>query len=314
MCGCLCAGGNAAETNVSSTSAQKTRVSSVHESTMLDRSHRYLSLQLDRFAAVIDNQFGGTTDSEERARSFLRLRAGHNWDQEDGNDSELRLRGKVRLPRTQERLNLVFSGDNNEELIETRDINNPAVTDQAKSAVDLQYSDQRGDRFEVDYRLGLRSKLKLRASGRYRYTPLNNGDSRIRLSEEPYWQDGRGFGLKTRAEFDHRLSQRQTIRWSNRFDFGESTDGVDWDSLLSHRRQIDDKRTLSVYIAATGQTRPAYLTTQYEIGMLYRKNIWRRWLFLEFEPAYQWRKDADTRERENAVNIDARIEILLSNE
>ena len=283
---------------------------------LADTSHQVLMNQFDFLARGIDDLLGRQGSTEESARSFVRLRIGNTWDEERGNDAEIRLRGKVHLPQINERLNLVFTGDNNEEITETRDLNDQTVTDDNERGVDVSYEAEtaRESPHSLDYRVGLRSELKLRVAARYRYKPVDNERWWVRLTEEPYWHDGRGFGVLTRADVRRITGENSFLRWSNRFDFGESTDGINWDTLMTWNIQPNENSVISYYAGADGKTRPRHLTTKYETGLIYRKNIWRPWFFYELEPAYLWRKDFETLERENGFAITARIEFLFDSE
>ncbi|NNL11001.1 MAG: hypothetical protein HKO84_04505, partial [Pseudomonadales bacterium] len=59
-------------------------------------------------------------------------------------------------------------------------------------------------------------------------------------------------------------------------------------------------------------TRPAYRTMNYGPGMLYRINIWKKWLFFEFEPTYRWTREPETFKHEGVASVFFRLEVMFS--
>lgn len=275
-----------------------------------DRSHKYVVETLDTWAARIDSYFGSSRYDLEAANAHLRIRSGYVWDEHRSNESELKIRGKFRLPKIKDRFVLVFNGDNNEELTDARESDNVDLEEESQRGVDLQISDDKKNG-SLEYRAGLRSEFKLRLSAVYRKEYYAK-KLLIHFSEEPYWQDTLGFGLRTRLDTDYMLSETRQISWLNRIEYGESSPGVDWSTLLSYRHINNNASVISFYAGVSGETRPSYLTRSYDIGVLYRKNIARKWLFLEFEPSYQWRRESVDDNREGATVITGRIEVIFS--
>ncbi len=82
----------------------------------LDSSHEYATGQAQALTEWMDSFFGEPDYEVELPESLLRLDFTTKWDQEDGNNNNVRLRGKLRLPGLSERLNLVFSDDSGDDL------------------------------------------------------------------------------------------------------------------------------------------------------------------------------------------------------
>ena len=276
-----------------------------------DRSHKYIAGILDTWATRIDGYFGSSRYDLEEANTILRIRSVYVWDEHRSNQSKLQIRGKIRLPKIKERFNIIFTGDNNEELADTREIDNVDLKQENQRGVDLQIGDDERKHRSLHYRVGIRSGFKLRFSAAYRKDYYFKSFL-MRFSEEPYWQDKRGFGLRTRLDTDYMLSEKRQISWLNRIEFGEDSAGLDWSTFISYRRVINNKDAISYYGGASGGTRASYLTRNYKLGMLYRKNIARKWLFLEVEPSYQWRRDNVFDKRKGATIVTARFEVNFS--
>ena len=84
----------------------------------VDSSHAYATDQAQALTEWMDSFFGDPNYDLEKAESLLRLEWTNSWDEEDDYNANLRLRGKLQLPRLSKRLNLVFSGEDGDELTE----------------------------------------------------------------------------------------------------------------------------------------------------------------------------------------------------
>lgn len=291
-----------------------------NKSGWMDSSHLFVTRQSDNLVQWFDGFFGIPRSDLESAQSFLRLRMDNEWDEEDGNSVGFRVRGKVRLPRVSERIGLIFSDERGDETgggdsIEALSEGGPS------NDVALQYTGIDEDRSRLDFKLGFRSGLRVKLAARYRYELPLPKEMLARFSEELYFRDGEGFGTFTRLDFDKALDNEKLLRWSNRFEWGEETRGVEWGSTLSMARRINDKSALSYFMNVEGDTRPNELNRSYGMGVTYRRNFLRRWLFYELEPAYVWRRnfvepelgmgDPYFEERNGVARFTARLEILF---
>ena len=77
----------------------------------VDARHRQISERSDELAEWADNFFGGDISVEESATSVVRVRPQFEWDEEDDTDWKLRATGRFYLPRSNDRLSLVFFGE-----------------------------------------------------------------------------------------------------------------------------------------------------------------------------------------------------------
>jgi hypothetical protein len=289
---------------------QSNNADSPTQATIADKSHRYIANRFNGLAERLDKYFISPRYDLETADTLVRSRTSYYWDEARSDISKVNIRGKLRLPNLEQRFAIIFSGESDEAIDDIRDVNNSLPNND--KGVDLQFLEETQTRHKIALRAGIRSGVKARLSARYRYTLAINDRWRFRFSEEPLWQDTEGFGLITRFDTGYALTEKSHLRWENRFDFGEKTNGVEWRSNILLRHFLDDKKALTFYLANAGRTRPEYLTRQYAIGSIYRINVYRKWLFLEFEPAYRWRRDNDLASRDGAATFIARLEILFS--
>lgn len=276
----------------------------------LDKSHRYVSNSTGAFANWVDHFFGTPRDDIESAWSQLRITT--EWDREEHEsmDSDTRVRAKVRLPRVNNRLSLLFTDEDDEEIDED---GLPEIIDEDEedASGELQYRAREKKRYRLDIKVGVRSSGRFKSSVRYRYE-LPYGDKVVnRFTETVYFVDGDGFSSRLELDHDRSLSDRTLVRWSNRVEVAEEFDGLKWSSRLSYVDRLGLSSALTQFAWASGETRPKRLTTSYGIGSRYRRSVYRPWLLMELGPTYIWKRVNNS--REGRWQFALKLEVLLEN-
>ncbi|WP_159931119.1 hypothetical protein [Oceanicoccus sp. KOV_DT_Chl] len=277
----------------------------------IDSSHSYVSNSADNLATWIDRFFGDASEEEEAAYSSLRLTVEEEWEEYEGNSGAVRLRGKVHLPQLNERLSLVFADEKSEDGSEVERIG--LQDNKENTSLALQYDALEKTNSRLDFRLSMRSSLKARVYARYRYDVPVAPDSpyRHRFIEKLYFIDGEGFGLDSRYQLDRVITDTRLLSWSNRAEFAEETDGVEWSSTTTISQRLEQQAAISSFVWISGETRPENLTKSYGLGVRYRSSFFRSWLFYEIEPAYGWLRDDIEANRKGTALFSIRLEILL---
>ena len=255
---------------------------------LLDTSYVYVTQNSDRLAQWIDSFFGARNTDEESADSVLRLLTEYEWDQEQNDDLKIRLRGKVDLPRLNRRLSLVFSEDDDDR----RDV--LPDTQRQDTDVGLVYRVAERERSRLYVSVSTNKSLEFKSSVRYRYVQPIGQSWLARFSERVYYTEDDSFGTLSRADLDYFIDHRHSVRLTADMDYGEETEGAEWGSRASFITRLSDKEAVNYFAAVSGQTDPEF-TEAYALGVRYRRNIYRPWMFVEVEPSHVWRKeDADS--------------------
>lgn len=274
--------------------------------TWIDNSHAYATNQSQALAQWMDGFFGDPLTDVEQAESFLRLQFVDDWDQEDGHDFKVRVRGKVQLPKISKRLNLIFSGEESEILDEDER--------EKEDTVSLQYNVADGRKSRFDLTLGWASS-NVRPGVRYRNEGPMGDIFSYRFLERVQWEDGEGVFSTTQLDLYHALDNNDLLRWSNRIKYGEETDGLEWRSKfsLSQRYLEDTTRPIATntFLTISGVTQDDQFTKNYKFGFLFRRQIYRDFLFVELEPAINYRRRAFEDERDVVWGLVMRLEIAL---
>jgi hypothetical protein len=272
----------------------------------IDESHAVATDHAQALTEWMDNFFGDPEYNLEQAESQLRLEIIDDWDDEDGNDVSFRLRGKVQLPKISKRLDLVFSGEDSDlDSAEDRRNNDDGIA--------LQYKLNEGRRSRFDLTLGWSSGPK--PGVKYRYQGSFDERSSYRFIERVQYEIDDGFISSSQLDLNRSLSPDNLLQWSNRITYGESTDGVEWRSrvALRQRRNTDSAKpsALSYIAAVNGVTSPHSFVKNYRLALLWRRQFYRDYLFVELEPGYNFRKRNNADSRNNVLSMTVRLEIAL---
>lgn len=272
----------------------------------VDTSHAYATDNAQALTEWLDEFFGDPVYDAERAESYLRLELIDDWDREDGNDFKVRLRGQVQLPKISQRAHLIFSGEESEGLEEDER--------KEQDSIGLQYKVREGKRARIDMTMSYASS-HLKPGIRYRNEGAFSDLYSYRLTQRIQYQHEKQFFSTTLADLNRAISQDSVLRWSNRLLYGEETDGVEWRTRLSlsQRFGVDGKRPLALryFGVVSGVTRPDSLVKNYKLGVLMRRQMYRDFLFVELEPAYNLRRREIEDKREGQWSLILRLEIAL---
>lgn len=274
----------------------------------LDRTQASASNRADALARRLDRVFGVERSDLEAAYSSLRFGTEFRYTEGDGIEPRVRLRGRLHLPRINERISLIFSEDKGEG--SSYYSQNELLNEPQSTRVNLEVNLAETDRHRFDFRVGLRSNLKLRTSVRYRYEDALTENMLHRLSETVYFIDGTGLGSFTQYQVDRALNDVSLIRWSNEFRAEEDFDGVEWSTSLNHVSSYDNNLAMIYFVSMSGLSDNDYVS-RYQIGARLRRNIARPWLFLELSPAYRWDKLAFDQRREGEFFASVRVEMAI---
>ncbi|MFT4520684.1 MAG: hypothetical protein ACI9JM_003089 [Halioglobus sp.] len=271
----------------------------------VDTSHAYATDSAQALTEWMDEFFGDPSYELDQAESHMRLQWRNSWDQDDGYKTKLRLRGKLQLPKVSKRLNLVFFGESSEDI----------VTDEnsQEGRAGLLYNVNERSRSRLDLTL-TGGTGSIRPGARYRNKGPLGENYYYRYTQRLEWDNDDGLHTTGQLNFDRALSDTRLVRLSNRIIYGEETLGTEWRSTLSHshrqRAVHNGDRVLSYFASVEGYTDPSWIEN-YQAGLVYRRQIYRKFLYMEIQPSYLFRKRLDDDNRNGAWNVLLRFEIAL---
>ena len=277
------------------------------EEPWIDARHKDLNKRADAFANWVDDFFGHARSVQDSPASIIRIRPQFEWDEEEDTDWKIRATGRLYLPKTNDRLSLVFLGQDEEFTDEFYD---PAATTDGDSTIGLEYRIRDEDRHQTSLFAGMKAGPKGKLGARYRYQAPFLKRNRFRFSEEFFWIGGDGFGTLTRADIDRTLSSSTLLRWANKAEYSEESNGVEWNSRVAWIKRLDENAAFRAFTFIRGETDPEILKSR-GFGVAYRRTFLRDWLFWEVEPRYAWRKRRPGKDREGVAMVTLRLELII---
>ncbi|MEH6589633.1 MAG: hypothetical protein V7746_05205 [Halioglobus sp.] len=290
----------------------------------VDDSHHYIGNKTDDLAIYLDRFFGSPLEDLESADSTVRFVTRFQWDEDRGEDIKFRLRGKVDLPRVNERLSLVFNADDSED----RAASDGGTTE---NTAGFQFKAAEKGRSRFDLTLGIDSGLNLKPGVRYRFKNDLSDWGRFRYTGRVRYTDDDRFNMRHVADFDVLTGQRSIIRWSNKVEYGQRSEGTEWRSSVSWRYGYSLDSAFSVVAGASGETDPeapdtvgygtdwpeepissGSLVNNYAIVLKLRNKLYKDWLYVEFEPGYTRRKRNHYDERHGVFFGRINFEIIFN--
>jgi hypothetical protein len=273
----------------------------VVDNTWVDRYHSKVERDLYDTVVWFDRFFGDERmEVAERPKSFLRWVTGFRWDEEERFTLRSRVRASLRLPRLKKRWRLVISGETRGDpnVVNPEDPGNPGLDPESRvrtGSTELFYDILRTPRTTLDAGVGVRIKIPPDAFVRTRFQharPVAR-DTLGRFTAIAFWSARDGFGESNQADLEHRLSPPTLLRWSNSLVITEKIDGWTWGTELSLLHKLSPKSAITFGGGVSGSTRPAWIAQNYRVFSRYRRNVYRKWLFLEAEPDVHWPRKED---------------------
>jgi len=259
----------------------------------LNAGHRRARRSVSAVADRLDRFFVDQRLEDRRNETRLRLGLGVRVDESRGIDPLFRFRLDLSLPRTQRRLALVVASFIDEDAPEDVLTN---LEEDRDVAGFLRFFAVDRERLQVSLDTGLRFSpvpdpfTRVRLSREYPW-----GRTLLRPAQEVFWRLDDGFGERTRIDFDRRLSMNTLARVRTQATYSEVTEGVDLDVAAFLFRQIDVGSGLRFEVGLHTLTDPPRVVEAYRASVLYRRSVYRTWLFVEIEPQLHFRRDDDYR-------------------
>jgi hypothetical protein len=160
-------------------------------------------------------------------------------------------------------------------------------------------------------RVGIHPNAHIRL--RYQYLRPFGEVYLVRFSEIAMYQATEHFTNTVQLDLERKFTTFTFIRWGNNVTYLEGTPGITWNTGISLFTQLTPKSAISYDTNMWGVNHPDWRTQNYRVGILYRRNFYRPWLFFELAPEVTWPQDASqtgyTSQRNHVYAFMATLEI-----
>ena len=115
----------------------------------------------------------------------------------------------------------------------------------------------------------------------------------LRLIQVILWIEDEGWGESSQFDIDRKLRQNLLFRISNQARWSENSEGLEFSQTYSLRWQLSGRRALGLELFAKGQTRPSLTMDEYRVSAIFRRRLYKNWIFSEIESGIQMLREDD---------------------
>ncbi len=274
----------------------------------IDEVHESASILLVNTAQWLDSFFDDPNyiDEENKTRATLKLTAG--YDRHEGFDFKPRLSLRLKVPRTEGRLNLIISFSDDEDF----DLDNNPLSSSSTDHIE-------SDRDELTAGLrwlisqSKRSNLSTTAGGSYDYVYVglryrgyyDYGSWQGRFVERIRYYTDDGFENKIQYDLERQVSDRFFFRTKLDVKWSEEESGLPHGLIFYLDQVFGPEKAIRYEWGNYFDTSPSYAMSDLQLRLRYRQRFYRDWLVLEIGPMVSFPRDYD---REINPGIVVRLE------
>ncbi len=276
-------------TNQPTAMVQQPFTGSFFSSNRWEHWHGIWSSNITDSAEFIDRFFGNPGKIVGNNETFVKLRLGMQFREEQSDKTIAKVSIRLQLPHTTKKLKLVY-----EDIVDSDDLSGTQSiiedTGESKSDTALRYTLKKKNRLRVDADVGARSgspvQIFLRLRSRRTFDVTENWT--FRLSERVTWFSEDGWVAKTDMQWDRKLAQAWLLRFTSELEWREDRDGVRPAQQISLFKTFSKRRVVRLDVGGSWPEYPNIVERIYYTSLTHRRLIHSDWLFLEIKPGVEF--------------------------
>ena len=263
----------------------------------LDNPQRIISSGVEAFAKSIDEFFSDDKAFYEASGTYLRIQADTIVNESGviGYKGDVKL--KLRIPNTKKKLKFTLESDVNDrpDELTSQPENTPiAAIEEKDYFAGLQATLGRKEEWRFSPSIGLRlgsnieTYFKFRAKRRYEFNKWS-----ILWHETPYWFKSSGWGMDSYLELNKKITNDDLFRITTFARWTNESEQFELSHVFSMYHTLSKRRAVSYFAGVYGVSEPTVFATHYLLGLTYRQNIHKDYLFVELIPQISYEKTND---------------------
>lgn len=283
----------------------------------VDHYHEQTEKLLLDSAEWIDTFFGTETYTSEVNKTYLRIQMNGFLEDGEGLDFNSRFSLRLQLPNTEKRFRLSIASSADElEKDEDATHGTPdtgiesidAVDDNLTTALEYFFLDKRRHNMKFAAGATIRNaSLVGYGSTRYRYQ-VDLYRWTLRFVERLRWYSDNGWDARSELDVERPVFDHLFFRTTPALTWKEKDDGFTYSWITSLYHPLNKKAALEYQFNAYFDTEISGRLTQSNLRVNYRRQIWRKWLFMEVAPQLAW---YESRDFKTVAGILVRFEIWM---
>lgn len=263
----------------------------------LESQRNDLSSDVGSIGRNLDDWLAGEGIGERANESYVRLKVNQRIGRMDTYYSNIRLGGRIDLPRTSERWKLIFESETTEQnSLRDQRLNNINASS-FTGGFSYELPERNGWRFNHD--VGAKSSIPIDPFYRFRirYDTTLGEDWFFGLSNRLFYYHNDGVGQDTRAFFSREINSQLNFRVETEVNYRHNERLTEFGQSVALFQTLGDQETLTYEVGLIGRNRPLKTVDNYYAQMVFRKAVYQDWLVMElvpqllFEDRYDWKAD-----------------------
>lgn len=213
-----------------------------------------------------------------------------------GTEVQPKFRLKLKLKKTQNRLNLVVDNISdafrNDQVQETQLQRAQTETQDNGLTTALRYIFTADEKWDVNTNAGIKIRFPLDPFVSFR-ARRNYGfwDWKLALTQNFFWFYTQGLGEVSRADLSYVLGPKLLFQFANSASWLKDEDFFRFSHSLGLYQTLRAGRALAYTAGASGISDPVVHVETYSLAVSYRQNIFRKWLYLDVIPGLSFPKE-----------------------
>lgn len=280
---------------VALSSLQKTKATENSEN-LIDVSQQAISYSLLSLSDSIDSFFGDEElilNHDKKTKAIISLT--HTLAERAKPESLVKVRIKLRLPRTKSRLNLVVDNISDElrnnEVSESDFEKIQEESQENDLTTSLKYIVQESEKWDISTKAGIKIKIPLDPFTSIRaQRNISFFHWKLTLAQNIFWFQSRGLGEVSRIDFERPVFKKSLFRFSNSASWLKDEDFFRFNHSLTIFQPLNHQAGLSYSAGISSNSDPRIHLDSYSLSVSYRRRLWRKWLFFDIIPGIQYPK------------------------
>ena len=253
----------------------------------VDNMHHSISNSVYQSAMWFDRFFIEDGDEQSAPEASARIKFGWEPRARDLGVLTQRFRVRVRLPHLQDKVDLIFSDDNDDDInqlpLDSPRTENQLDKESFSAAIRYQHKNERY--FLTDSRIGITGG-DIFVRTRHRRTYVLDDVRKFKVEPSIYYFLQDGLGARLLLEYDHQINDKRQNRVNFSTRVSESFSGVKINFGMYHLEHITDSGAAVSGFQIVGRvdSEQGSLIDNYILNYRYRFGALREWLFFEIEP------------------------------
>jgi hypothetical protein len=260
----------------------------------VDAMHAGISIGVEATARRVDSFFADDRFYADSTETYASLGARGTWESSSDDDYVARVRVRLDLPGTEERLRFFIEGGDPEDNDVGGATSIPRAFDDPDYNVGLEAQLEDTGQWDIRPAVGITSGspvdvfVRLRAT---RYEQLGNWLMRFSAGVAEYVDDGTE--AQTRIDFDREIHDRLLFRSGLKARYRDSKDHIDVTQQFNLFQKVGNRTAVAYGAGVRFDDDPDWEVDQYFAQVRFRVRTYKKWLYLEATPEIVFREDDD---------------------